>query len=156
MADLLGQPLYARAAGHQRIDGLAIRAKVRAALHMAAMVTGERLAEAVLDQPGAAVRALKAMAAAPAQRQRRVAAPVQEQQGLFAPRKRLGERGAEARRNPFAARRGGKAHVDRLDDGHRTALKAPVELEMKIAPLIGVDAALDRGRRRGENDRGAL
>ena len=41
-------------------------------------------AEAVLDQPGRAVRALEAMAAGAAEGQRRIAAPVEEQQRLLA------------------------------------------------------------------------
>ena len=45
---------------------------------MSAMVTDQRLAEAVLDEPRRTVRALEAVAAGPAQRQRRVAATVEE------------------------------------------------------------------------------
>ena len=71
-------------------------------------------AEAVLDQPGRAVRAFEAMAAGPAERQRRIAAAVQEQQRLLAAR-RASRRpprtsGGESQR---AALGRARAHVDR-------------------------------------------
>src|SRR5690606_30135513 len=53
---------------------------------VAAMVAGEPATEAMFDQPGAAVRALEAESAVPAQRERRVAAAVEEQQRLLASR----------------------------------------------------------------------
>ena len=81
--DLLGQPLDARPAGGQALLRMALRAFMRPALDMAAMMADQRPAEAVVDQPGRAVRALEAVAAIAAQRQRRIAAPVQEQQRLL-------------------------------------------------------------------------
>ena len=71
------------------------------ALDMAAMVADEGRAEAVLDQPGSAIRALKAMPAGAAERQRGVAAPVEEEQRLLAAGPRLLDAG------------------DRLGDSHR-------------------------------------
>ena len=53
-------------------------------LLVAAMMADEHSAKAVLDQPGGAIRARKAMAATAAERQRRVAAAVQEEQRLLA------------------------------------------------------------------------
>src|SRR4051794_19355166 len=65
---LLGDALDAGAAGGQRIGLMALRAEGRARFEMAAMVAHQRLAEAVLDQPSRAVRALEAMAAGAAKR----------------------------------------------------------------------------------------
>ena len=90
--DFFREPLDARPAGHERIGGLAFRAYVRPPLDMAAMVADQRATETVLDQPGRAVRALEAMAAGPAQGERREAAPVEEQQRLFLARDGLGHR----------------------------------------------------------------
>ena len=94
------------------------RADVRPLLDMAAMMADERLAKAMLDEPGRAVRALEAMAAGAAQGQRRVAAPVEEQQATVRPRAspastpatRRGDsqrpRGGPSRRRSIAARSG--------------------------------------------------
>ena len=64
----------------------------------AAMVADELPPEAVLDQPGVAVRAVEAEAAGAAERQRRIAAAVEEQQRLLAALERgldgVGERAA--------------------------------------------------------------
>ena len=57
---------------------------VRPPLLVAAMVADEDAAEAMLDQPGRAVRAGHAVAAGAAERQRRVAAAVEEEQRLLA------------------------------------------------------------------------
>ena len=81
---LLRQPLDARPAGGQAVDVVAFRAKPWARLDMAAMVADERGAEAVLDQPGRAVRALEPVAAGAAEGERRIAAPVEEQKRLLA------------------------------------------------------------------------
>ena len=62
------------------------RAGRRDRLHVAAVVAGEQLAGAVLDEPGRTVRALHAVAARAAEGQRCVAAAVEEQHGLLAAR----------------------------------------------------------------------
>ena len=87
--DLLGDALDARPAGDEMVERAAFRAGVRPLLVMAAMVADELAAEAVLDQPARAVRALEAVAADAAQRQRRIAAPVEEEQRLLAALQRL-------------------------------------------------------------------
>ena len=50
------ETLDAGAAGRQRVFRLAFRADMRARLHMAAMMADQRAAEAMLDQPGVAIR----------------------------------------------------------------------------------------------------
>ena len=102
---LLLQPLHARPAGDQALLRAAIRAGVRPPLLVAAMMADEDAAEAVLDQPGRAVRAGHAVAAGAAERQRRIAAAVEEEQRLLAARERLGDRRDERRRQPAAALR---------------------------------------------------
>ena len=87
--DLLGQALDPRAAGRQGILGLAGRAVLGQRQHVAAVVALQAPDQAVLDQPGGAIGAVQAMAAAAAEGQRRVAPPVQEQQGLLPGRQRL-------------------------------------------------------------------
>ena len=84
---LLGDPLHAGTAGHQRIDAAAFDAGLGRALHMAAMVADQGAAEAVLHEPGRAVRAFVAMGAGPAEGERRIAAPVEEEQRLLAARR---------------------------------------------------------------------
>ena len=87
--DLVGDPLDARAAGDQAVLLLALRAGLGRRHHMAAMMAGEAAGEAVLDHPGGAVRALEAVAAAPAEGERRIAAAVEEEQALLARRQSL-------------------------------------------------------------------
>jgi hypothetical protein len=76
---------------------------MRRRLDMAAMVAGEPRRQAMIDHPRRAVRALEAVAAIAAERQRRIAAPVEEQQRLLlgapASRERLDQR----RREPAPA-----------------------------------------------------
>src|SRR6185437_6247197 len=82
---LFRQTLDARPAGCERIGLMTLRAKFRPPLDMAAMMTNEEAAETVLDQPRRAIGAFEAMAAVPAQGERRIAATVQEQHRLLAP-----------------------------------------------------------------------
>ena len=89
----------------RRLLRAAIRAGVRPPLLVAAMMAGEDAAEAVVDQPGRAVRAGHAVAAGAAERQRRIAAAVEEKQRLLAASNRLGDRRDERRRQPAAALR---------------------------------------------------
>ena len=48
------------------------------------MMADQPTLEAVIDQPGVAIRALQTESAGAAQRQRRIAAAIEEQQGLLA------------------------------------------------------------------------
>ena len=77
-SDFLGQALDAWADGDEALGIAAIRAGLRPLLRVAAVVAEQHAAETVLDQPGGAVRALKAMATGAAERQRRVAAAVRK------------------------------------------------------------------------------
>ena len=81
----------------------AVRAGLGPRLGVAAMVAEEHAAEAVLDQPGRAVRALEAVAAGAAERQRRVAAAIEEEERLLLLGERLGDRRDERRRQKAAA-----------------------------------------------------
>ena len=82
-AHLLFQALDAGTDGGEGIRRLAIRTDRRMRHGEAAMMADELAAEAVIDQPGVAVRAGEAEAAGAAQRQRRVAAAVEEEQRLL-------------------------------------------------------------------------
>ena len=73
------QALDARAASNKRVRRLAFRAGGRMRHGETAMVAHEVFAEAVIDQPGVAVRAGEAKAAGAAQGQRRIAAAIEEQ-----------------------------------------------------------------------------
>ena len=147
--------LDARAAGDQMVERAAFRAGVGPLLVMAAMVADELAAEAVLDQPARAVRALEAVAADAAERQRRIAAPVEEQQRLLAALEIVLHMAEQHRRQEAAARRRRPAHVDRADGRHRRVGKARRQRDASVAALLCVDAAFDRRRRRGEHDREA-
>jgi hypothetical protein len=78
LGDFLGDALDPRPARDERVERAAGRAGVRARLGVAAMMAHERTAEAVLDEPGRAVRAFVAMGAGAAERERRVAPAVEE------------------------------------------------------------------------------
>ena len=154
-------PLLPRAArrpdrGGEPVPRVAFRTGVRAPLDMAAMMADQRAAKTMLDEPGVALGAAEAMAAMAAQRQRRIAAPIEKQQRLFAARDRLADRQRKPRRDPSAARRAFLAHVDRFERRHGPRARARIESQITVAPAHGVDARFDRGRRRGENDRGLL
>ncbi len=82
---LLLQALDAGTDRDQRFLRRAVRADMRARHREAAMMADQALAKAVIDQPGIADGAGEAMAAAAAQRQRRIAAAIEEQQRLLAP-----------------------------------------------------------------------
>ena len=79
------------------------------------MMTDEAVAEAMVDEPGRTLRALKAMAAAAAEREGRVATAIEEQQRLLAFRHRLGDRRHELRRHPSPRVRPIDPQIDRLD-----------------------------------------
>ena len=83
LGHLLGDALDARAAGDQRVRLAALGALLGDRQREAAVVAVEPVAVAVLDQPGGALRAVDAVAAGAAERQRRIAAAVEEQQRLL-------------------------------------------------------------------------
>ena len=114
---LLLQPLDAGADRREAFGGVAVRTFRRRRHREAAMVADQLLSplEAVIDQPGIAIRALQAEAAGAAQRERRVAAAVEEQQRLLAALERDLHRFGEPWRNEPPARRAFAPHVDRLD-----------------------------------------
>ena len=132
---------------------LAFRALRRMRHGEAAMVADELLAEAVIDQPGVAVRAGEAEAAGAAQRQRRVAAAVEKQQRLLAALERdldrFGKRGAMKRP------RGGRslAQIDRLDRRQQLAAEPLRQREPPVAAAPRVDLGLERRRRRRQHHR---
>src|ERR1700733_8600728 len=95
-----------------------MRTDLRPRHREAAMVTDQALAKAVIDQPGVADGAGKAVPAGPAQGQRRVAAAVEEQQRLLAPLDRDPDMLGQGRRDETAAHRTFAAQVDRLDMRH--------------------------------------
>src|SRR5579872_954289 len=153
---LFSEPLDAGAASGEAVGLLARWAEMRARLDMAAMVTGELAAKAMLDQPGRTIGTLEAMAAGAAERQRRITAPIEEEERLFAFRPRLLDGGDQARRQPASARRSLAAQVDRRQIRQAARAKARGKFEPIVPALLGVDARLDRGRRRGEHDRRAF
>ena len=90
---------------------------VGARLEVAAMVAKQDAAEAVFHQPGRAVGALEAVAAGPAERQRRIAPAVEEEERLLALGQRLADGGDQRRREVPAALGRVLAEVDRRDSG---------------------------------------
>ena len=117
------------------------------------MVADQPLLEAVIDQPGVAIRALQAEAAGAAERQRRVAAAVEEQQRLLFAFERVLHRFGQPRRDEAAARRAFAAHVDRLDRRQMRAAETLGQMDALVAAAPRVDFRFDRGRRRGQHHR---
>ena len=109
--------------------------------------------EAVIDQPGVAVRTGEPMAAAPAERERRKAAAVEEQQRLLAALDRGLHRLRKPRRDEAPARRAFALEVDRLDVRQMLAAEALRQGELLVAAAPRVDFGFDRRRRRREHDR---
>src|SRR6202020_1145086 len=101
-----------------RLLGLAMRADLRARHREAAMGADQPLAKAVVDQPGVADGAGKAVPAGPAQCQRRVTPAVEEQQRLLAPLDRDLDLFGKPRRDEATARRSFAPQIDRLDMRH--------------------------------------
>ena len=136
---------------HQ-LRALADRAALRATLLMAAMVAHQSVAEAVLDQPGRAIRALETMAAGPAQGKRRVAAAIEEEQRLLAALDRVADGLLQRWRDEAAARRRIAAQVQRGDRGQRPCRVAAGEQQVRVAALARVHLRLERGGCGGEHD----
>src|ERR1039458_5512311 len=122
------QPLDAGAEGRETFGGMAMRAFRRRRHGEAAMVAHQPPLEAVIDQPGVAIRALQAEAAGAAERERRVAAAIEEQQRLLAAFERVLDRFRQPRRDEAAALRSFAPHVDGLD--HR-----PVRAAATLRPM---------------------
>src|SRR5262245_66169969 len=114
------------------------------------MVADELPAEAVIDQPGVAVRTGQAKTAGAAERERRIAAAIEEEECLLVAFKRSPDRAGERWRDVTARRRTLAAQVDRLDRRHALAAEALRQGEALItsAPRIG----LGLGRRRGRKE----
>ena len=106
-------------------------------------MTDQALAEAMIDQPGVADGAGKAMPACPAQCQRRVATAVQEQQRLPAPLHRDPNLLGEPRRDEAAAARRFAPQIDRLDLRHVLAAKSRRQHHALVAALAGIDLGFD-------------
>src|SRR6266576_6827763 len=103
------------------------------------MMTDQALAEAVIDQPGVADGASKAMPAGPAQCQRRIAATVEKQKRLLAPLHcDLNLLGEPRRYEPAAGRRFAP-QIDRLDLRHVLAAEPRRQHHALIAALAGID-----------------
>src|SRR5690606_24301694 len=102
-------------AGDEAIRFAAFGAVVGGRGFVPAMVAGETTAEAVLDQPGAAVRALEAEATMAAEGERGIAAAVEEQKRLRTAREALRHRGDQPRGKPAAPFGLLFGEVDRVD-----------------------------------------
>ena len=152
-AHLLFEALDARPDGDEGIRRLAFRACARMRHGEAAMVADELAAEAVIDQPGVAVRAGEAEAAGAAQRQRRIAAAIEKQQRLLAALDRGLHRAGEHRRDETAARRRLAAQIDRLDRRQALAAEPLRQRKPRIAAAPRIDLGLDRRRRRRQHHR---
>src|ERR1700723_454006 len=124
-----------------------MRTDLRPRHREAAMVTDQALAKAVIDQPGVADSAGKAMPAGPAQGQRRVAGGFEEQQRLSPPLHRYSDLLGERRREEAPARRRCAAHVDRLDMRHVLAAEPRRQNHALITALARIDFGFDRWRR---------
>ena len=111
-------------------------------------------AEAMLHQPGGAVRALQPMPAMPAQRQRRIAAAIEEQHRLLPRRQRLAHASTAAARGSAALRR--RRGADRSPRtrgiGRRHARSAG---PAAVAPGFDIGQASRGGRGGNEHDRNA-
>src|SRR5581483_3075725 len=112
------EALDAGADSGQRLLGRAMRARLRGRHGETAMMAHQPVTEAVIDQPRVADGAGEAMAAGPAQRQRRIAAPIKEQQRLFLPLDRKPDLFGEAGGDEVAAWRRLPPQIDRLDTRH--------------------------------------
>src|SRR4029078_8748128 len=95
----------ARAEGAERLLVLAVRALGGMRHGEAAMVANELPAEAMIDQPGVAIRAGEAETAGAAERERRVAAAIEEEQRLLAALDCGVDRARECGRDEAAGRR---------------------------------------------------
>ena len=152
-AHFLFEPLHARPDGDIGLHRLAFRAIGRMRHGEAAMVADQHAAEAVIDQPGIAIRAGETEAAGAAQSQRRIAAAIEKQQRLLLALQRGLDRAGERRRDEAAARRPLGAQIDRLDRRHALAAEALRQRKPRVAAAPCIDLGLERRRRRGQHHR---
>src|SRR5262245_14402497 len=86
LSRFLLEPLHTGADRSKALSSLTVRTFRRRRDRISAVVTHQPALEAMIDQPGIAIRALKTEPAGPAQCEGRIAAPVEKQQRLLAPR----------------------------------------------------------------------
>ncbi len=137
---------------------LAGGARVGRALAQVAVVADEAALAAVEGERDVAVRAVDALAARAAEHEARIAAAVEEDDGLLAARVRLLDGFEQLGREDFglALRLERHAHVHDLRARHRASGDAAGELQVAVLALPRVLVRLKRGRRRAEDDDGAL
>src|SRR5690606_22883967 len=109
-------------------------------------------AEAVLDQPGAAVRALETEAAVAAEGERGIAAAVEEQKRLLAAREALLHRRNQPRGKPAAPLGLLFGEVDGVDRRKLGAAEAGGEDQLLVNSALGHLQALEGGGGAGEDD----
>ena len=131
----------------------AFRALLGRRHRVAAVVADQPPPEAVIDQPGVAVRTGHAVAAGVAQGQRREAAAVEEQQRLLAALERKLDGLGEPRRDEAAARRPLALEIDRLDRRQMLPAEPLGQVQMRVAAALGVHHGFDRRRGRRQHDR---
>src|SRR5436190_1191367 len=112
------------------------------------MMADELALEAMIDQPGVAVRTVEAEAAGAAKRQRRVAAAIQKQQRLLAALQHGLDDAGKFWRDEAPPRRAFALEVDRLDCGHARPAEALRERKFPVPPAPRVHDRFD-GRCRG-------
>jgi hypothetical protein len=115
----------------------------------------------VLHQPGRTVRAGEFVAAGFAQGKRSIAAAVEEQHRLFACRQRAFQCDAQRRRQPLRLllRIDSVSFLPQIDQphfGHLGHAMPRRQLQMRVAPALGIDEAFQRRRRAGQNHRTIL
>ena len=134
---------------------MAFRAFGRLRHGEAAMVADQLPAEAVVDQPGVAVRAGEAKAASAAQGQRRVAAAIEEEQRLLAALDRDLHLAGQRRCDETPGRRALATQIDGFDRRHALAAETLGQREPPVAAAPGVDFRFQRRRRRRQHHRDA-
>src|SRR5271165_7167180 len=108
------------------------------------MVAHQPALEAVLDQPGVAIRTAEAKAALPAKRQGCVSPAVEKQQRLLAMLNSRRHGLCQARRNEASARRAFDAQIDGLDAGKMLAAEALRQLQATVTAAPGIDLRFHR------------
>src|SRR5205814_1105814 len=73
---LFRQSFNARPARGQRVGRFALRTRLRALFEMAAIMTQQRAAKPMFDEPGRTIWTLETMSAGSTQGQRRIASPI--------------------------------------------------------------------------------
>ena len=154
LGHLLVQPLDAGTDRDEAVLRLAFRTLRRQRHRKAAMVADQPPPEAMIDQPGVAIRAGQTEAAGVAERQRRIAAAVEEQQRLLAALERDLHGFGEPRRDEAPARRAfAPAGRSASIDGRCWPPKRSGRCRCAVAAAPRVDLGLDRRRGRSQHDR---